>query len=103
MAEKIGLKYKVGKHLFDSYSDFAGSDENRLADFNSMWADPDVKAVMPMRGGNGAARLLAGIDSRHDRQKSKIIVGYSDITSSGRHSSKNRTRDLPRANDGRFF
>ncbi len=79
--KKIGLKYKVGKHVFDSYSDFAGSDENRLADFNAMWADPEVKAVMPMRGGNGAARLLTGIDYDLIAKNPKIIVGYSDITS----------------------
>ncbi|HIA51706.1 MAG TPA: LD-carboxypeptidase [Candidatus Melainabacteria bacterium] len=79
--KKIGLKYKVGKHLFDSYSDFAGSDENRIADFNAMWADPEVKAVMPMRGGNGAARLLNGIDYDLIAKNPKIIVGYSDITS----------------------
>ncbi|MBX9948574.1 MAG: LD-carboxypeptidase [Candidatus Obscuribacterales bacterium] len=79
--KKIGLKYKLGKHLFDSYSDFAGSDENRIADFNAMWADPEVKAVMPMRGGNGAARLLNGIDYDLIAKNPKIIVGYSDITS----------------------
>ncbi|MBA3859360.1 MAG: LD-carboxypeptidase [Cyanobacteria bacterium PR.3.49] len=79
--KKVGLKYKLGKHVFDSYSDFAGSDENRLADFNAMWADPEVKAVMPMRGGNGAARLLAGIDYDLIAKNPKIIVGYSDITS----------------------
>jgi len=79
--KKIGLKYKLGKHLFDSYSDFAGSDENRIADFNAMWADPEVKAVMPMRGGNGAARLLNGIDYDLIARNPKIIVGYSDITS----------------------
>lgn len=79
--KKIGLKYKLGKHLFDSYSDFAGNDENRIADFNAMWADPEVKAVMPMRGGNGAARLLNGIDYDLIAKNPKIIVGYSDITS----------------------
>ncbi len=79
--KKVGLKYKMGKHVFDSYSDFAGSDENRLADFNAMWADPEVKAVMPMRGGNGAARLLSGIDYDLIARNPKIIVGYSDITS----------------------
>lgn len=79
--KKVGLKYKLGKHLFDSYSDFAGRDENRLSDFNAMWADPEVKAVMPMRGGNGAARLLAGIDYDLIAKNPKILVGYSDITS----------------------
>lgn len=78
--KKVGLKYKLGKHLFESYSDFAGDDEARLADFHAMWADSEVKAVMPLRGGNGAARLLPKIDFELIARNPKIIVGYSDIT-----------------------
>lgn len=79
--KQIGLKYKLGKHLFDSYSDFAGKDEDRLSDFHALWADPEVAAVMPMRGGNGAARLLPHLDYEMIAKNPKIIVGYSDITS----------------------
>lgn len=79
--KQIGLKYKLGKHLFDSYSDFAGKDEDRLADFHALWQDPEVSAVMPMRGGNGAARLLPHLDYEMIAKNPKIIVGYSDITS----------------------
>lgn len=78
--KKLGLKCKLGKHFYESYSDFAGADEARLEDFHAMWADPEVKAVMPMRGGNGAARLLPRIDFDLIARNPKVICGYSDAT-----------------------
>ncbi|HEY9787159.1 MAG TPA: LD-carboxypeptidase [Candidatus Obscuribacterales bacterium] len=78
--KKLGLKYKLGKHLFDSYSDFAGPDEARLEDFHNMWADKEVKAIMPLRGGNGAARLLPKLNFDLIAKNPKIIIGYSDAT-----------------------
>lgn len=77
---KLGLKYKVGKHVFDSYSDMAGTDLARLADFHAMWADREINAILPIRGGNGAARLLPLIDYELIRRNPKFFIGYSDIT-----------------------
>lgn len=77
---KLGLKYKMGKHVFDSYSDLAGQDEARLEDLHTLWADPDVAAVMPIRGGNGTVRLLPKLDFDLIQRNPKIFVGYSDIT-----------------------
>lgn len=78
--EKMGLRFKVGDHIFDSYSDMAGTDENRLRDFHAMWADKDVRAILPIRGGNGSARLLPGLDFDLIRKNPKILIGYSDLT-----------------------
>lgn len=75
--QKLGLKWKTGKHIFDKYSDFAGSDEARLDDFMSMWKDPEVDAIFPMHGGSGAARLLPLIDFEFI---AKLFIGYSDLT-----------------------
>jgi muramoyltetrapeptide carboxypeptidase len=78
--EKLGLKYKLGKHIFDSYSDYAGTDEARLEDLHSMWADPNIDAVMPIRGGNGTVRLLPNLDFELIKKNPKIFIGFSDIT-----------------------
>jgi muramoyltetrapeptide carboxypeptidase len=78
--DKLGLKYKVGKHVFDCHSDYAGTDAARLEDFHAMWADDDVKAVLPIRGGNGSVRLLPQLDFELINKHPKILVGYSDIT-----------------------
>lgn len=77
---KLGLKYKVGKNIFKSYSDLAGTDEERLEDLHTMWEDKEVSAIIPIRGGNGVCRLLPKIDFEMMQKNPKIIVGYSDLT-----------------------
>ncbi len=77
---KLGLKCKTGKHIFKSYSDFAGTDEERLEDFHAAWQDKEVKAILPIRGGNGVCRLLPRIDFELIGRNPKIIIGYSDLT-----------------------
>jgi muramoyltetrapeptide carboxypeptidase len=78
--QKLGLKWKVGKHLFEKYSDLAGSDEARLEDLMTLWCDAEVDAIVPIRGGNGAARLLPMLDFELIAKNPKLFVGYSDIT-----------------------
>jgi muramoyltetrapeptide carboxypeptidase len=77
---KLGLKWKLGDHITDHYSDMAGTDRNRLADFHKMWADPEVSAVLPLRGGNGTVRLLPQLDFDLIKSNPKIIMGFSDVT-----------------------
>lgn len=77
---KLGLKYKVGKHVFDSYGDKAGIDDARLEDFHTMWADPEVHAIIPLRGGNGSYQILPKIDLELIKNNPKIFIGYSDLT-----------------------
>lgn len=76
----LGLKCKIGKHIFASYSDLAGTDQERLEDFHTMWADREVNAVFPIRGGNGSVRLLPALDFDLIASNPKILIGYSDIT-----------------------
>ncbi len=77
----LGLKMKTGEHLLDRYGYLAGTDEARAADVNSMYADPDVDAIITLRGGWGCNRILDLIDYKTIAKHPKIIMGYSDITS----------------------
>src|SRR3546814_14953407 len=45
-----------------------------------MFADEGVKAVICLRGGSGAARLLPLLDYDAIRANPKVLLGYSDIT-----------------------
>ena len=76
----LGLKGKLGKHVFDRRGYFAGRDEDRASDLNAMFADPEVDAIHCIRGGWGAARLLPLLDWATIAKSPKILVGYSDIT-----------------------
>jgi muramoyltetrapeptide carboxypeptidase len=76
----LGLKPKLGKHVNDRYGYMAGRDEDRAADLNAMFKDPEVDAIHCIRGGWGAARLLPLLDFDAIAKNPKILVGYSDIT-----------------------
>ncbi|MDN6605181.1 LD-carboxypeptidase [Brevibacterium sp.] len=65
----------------------AGTDEQRRADLVDAWCDPDTSAVIALRGGYGAMRLLDGIDFELMRGhalrpdgRPKLLTGSSDIT-----------------------
>ncbi len=76
----MGLKPKMGAHLTERFGYLAGSDADRAADLNAMYADPDVKAVFAVRGGWGSARILPLLDWKMIRAHPKLLVGLSDIT-----------------------
>ena len=58
----------------------AGSDEERIRALNAAFRDPEVKAVVCLRGGYGSPRIVDRIDYDLIRNNPKILVGYSDIT-----------------------
>ncbi len=76
----LGLKAKRGAHLLARRGYFAGTDEQRAADLNAMFADPEVKAIHCARGGWGCARILPLLDWTAIARNPKILLGYSDIT-----------------------
>ena len=59
---------------------FAGTDEERLASFHTMLADPSIDAMMMVRGGYGWSRLLHRIDWNTVAASRKTFVGFSDFT-----------------------
>src|SRR3954471_14026043 len=76
----LGLKPKWGRNVRKRYGYVGGSIQERLDDLNAMFADPEVKAVFPVRGGYGSGQLLDRIDYDLIRRNPKIFLGYSDIT-----------------------
>lgn len=78
--EALGLQVKLGENLKNRRGHLAGSDQERADDLNGMFADPEVKAVICIRGGSGAARILDLIDYNLIKKNPKPILGYSDIT-----------------------
>jgi len=78
--EALGFIVKPGANLEKRRGHLAGTDEERAADLNGMFADREVKAVICIRGGSGAARILPLINYESIKQNPKPILGYSDIT-----------------------
>ncbi|MBB1471695.1 MULTISPECIES: LD-carboxypeptidase [unclassified Luteimonas] len=78
--EALGFKVKAGANYAARRGHLAGSDAARADDLNVAFADGDIKAVICVRGGSGAARLLPLLDYDVIRANPKALLGYSDIT-----------------------
>lgn len=76
-----GYAVKLGKTIGgESPNYFSGTDEERLADFQQMLDDDEVKAVLCARGGYGTGRIIDNVDFKKFKKQPKWIIGYSDIT-----------------------
>ncbi len=78
--EDWGFRTKVGKTVGNQFNYFSATDEERLADFQQMLDDDEVKAVLCARGGYGMGRIIEQIDFKKFKKQPKWIIGYSDIT-----------------------
>ncbi|GAA3848012.1 LD-carboxypeptidase [Brevibacterium ammoniilyticum] len=88
--EGWGLNVILGEHIRARHphvSYLAGTDEQRRADLVEAWCDPTAAAVIALRGGYGAMRLIDGLDfaqlRRHGLRpdgRPKLLTGSSDIT-----------------------
>jgi muramoyltetrapeptide carboxypeptidase len=78
--EALGLRVRIGKHVLARHGYLAGLDRDRAADINRFFADREVRAVVPIRGGWGSSRVLPYLDYDLIRRNPKVVVGFSDIT-----------------------
>lgn len=78
--ESWGFRPRVGAHVHDRLGYLAGADEDRLADLNEAICDPEIRAIVCLRGGCGSSRLLHGVDVDALEGDPKPLVGFSDIT-----------------------
>jgi muramoyltetrapeptide carboxypeptidase len=77
------LKVTIGENIFKNSTPrggFAGTDEERISDFNKAIEDPKVKAIFCARGGYGTPRIIEKIKFNLLKQNPKFVIGYSDIT-----------------------
>jgi len=78
--QALGFKVREGAHLRSRYGQFAGTDAERAADVNAMFADPGVHGIVAMHGGSGGARMLPLLDYAAIRRTPKVLAGFSDLT-----------------------
>lgn len=80
MFESWGLQVVFGQNLFEINHQFAGSAEQRRADFQQMIDNTDIKAIVCARGGYGTVQIIDLLDFNKFSLNPKWIIGYSDIT-----------------------
>ena len=78
--ESHGYNVKLGDGVFAIDDYVAGDPEQRAADLNALFADPEVDVVQVLQGGYGSAQLIPYIDFDVIAANPKPFIGYSDIT-----------------------
>ena len=80
-----GYEITLGQNLFRELNQFAGTDEERTADFQQALNDPTVKAILFARGGYGTVRIIDRIDWSVFKENPKWLIGFSDVTVTHSH------------------
>ena len=86
--EEKGFRIQLGKHLFSKHHQYAGTDDERLADFQNMLDNSKIKAIFCARGGYGALRIIDKLEFLSFNLEPKWICGFSDITAIHAHFNK---------------
>jgi muramoyltetrapeptide carboxypeptidase len=76
----MGFQVILGKYVYASDGFLAGTDQQRASDLMDMFNHPEVKMILPSRGGVGVAGILPFLDFDVIAAHPKIVSGYSDIT-----------------------
>jgi muramoyltetrapeptide carboxypeptidase len=78
--QQMGFRLTFPAGLWPGMGYFADSDENRAAEFNRLFGDPEVKALLALRGGYGSLRILDRLDLARLARQPKLVIGFSDLT-----------------------
>src|SRR4051812_26024801 len=77
---RLGFETSVGRHVGERDRYLAGPAEDRASDLHEAFADPEVDAVLAIRGGYGAAELVPLLDAELLKANAKPFIGMSDLT-----------------------
>ena len=78
--ESKGYKTVLSSNAFDKFRYLAGTDEQKIDQLHKFFKNPEINAIICMRGGYGAIRLINKIDYELIKNNPKIFCGYSDIS-----------------------
>jgi len=78
--EKMGFKTYHTDRIKSNHGYFSNNDEERAKDLNEMFINPDIDAVLCVRGGYGCTRILDLLDYDSIKSNPKALIGFSDIT-----------------------
>ncbi len=78
--EDRGYKVVLSENIFDEFRYLSGTDEKKVEEMHKFFLSPDINAIICMRGGYGAVRLIKKLDYELIKNNPKIFCGYSDIS-----------------------
>lgn len=78
--ENLGYNVVLSENIYSEYRYMAGNDEKRAEELHKFFLNSKIKAIICLRGGFGAIRLINKIDYSIIKNNPKIFCGFSDVT-----------------------
>jgi muramoyltetrapeptide carboxypeptidase len=88
------LEVVIGENVFNDNGHFAGTDNQRSADFQLALDDKAIKGIWCARGGYGAMRIIDNLNFEKYKENPKWIIGYSDITAIHNDLHNNKSESI---------
>ena len=79
--KNLGFNIKLGEFVSSRTLGYSASPSEKAKDVNNMFADPDVKAIFCVKGGENSNSVFDYLDYELIKNNPKIICGFSDSTS----------------------
>ena len=78
---RLGYQPVYDDSVFETAMFTSGTPAVRAAAFKRAWEDPEVAALLAVRGGYGSVHLLPELAAWYPQRHPKLFIGYSDNTS----------------------
>ncbi len=78
--QAMGFEVQVPSGIFDTHRYLAGTDHARAKIVNDLFADPQIKGIISVRGGFGAMRILNYLDWAAIQTQPTLYMGFSDAS-----------------------
>lgn len=78
--EDLGYKIVFSKNIFDKKRYLAGEDSAKIESLEEFFKNPEIDAILCVRGGYGAIRIVNKLDYEIIKTNPKIFAGFSDVT-----------------------
>lgn len=76
----LGYRVEIMPHALGEHGSFSGTPDERFADLQTAFSDPDVRAVLCARGGYGVVHIMDRLDRLPLEDDPKWVIGFSDIS-----------------------
>jgi muramoyltetrapeptide carboxypeptidase LdcA involved in peptidoglycan recycling len=77
---ELGLIPVCSSCIYEKYSVFSGTAEERAEQLIQFYADPEIKAIFDLSGGDVANEIIDYLDFELIKDNPKPFFGYSDLT-----------------------
>lgn len=78
--KEIGLVPVCSEFIYEKYSVFSGTGEERAMALMDFYKDPEIHAIFDISGGDIGNEILPYLDFEIIKQSNKAFWGYSDLT-----------------------